>query len=55
LGIGGEALKPHIAIEDGKMTCLDDFLGPLFEDTKEVIVRKSDVSEPLDAGWKNRP
>ncbi len=34
------------------MTRLDDFLGPLFEGIKEVIVRKADITEPLDAGWK---
>ncbi len=34
------------------MTCLDDFLAPLFEGIKEVIVPKKDITEPLDQGWK---
>jgi uncharacterized membrane protein HdeD (DUF308 family) len=34
------------------MTKLDDFLGPLHQGVWEVVVSKSDVTEPLDAGWK---
>ncbi len=34
------------------MTKLDDFLGPLHQGVWEVVVSKSDVTEPLDEGWK---
>jgi uncharacterized membrane protein HdeD (DUF308 family) len=34
------------------MTKLDDFLGPLHQGVWEVVVSKSEVTEPLDEGWK---
>lgn len=34
------------------MTRLDDFLGPLEEGVFEIIVEKSEVTEPLDEGWE---
>jgi uncharacterized membrane protein HdeD (DUF308 family) len=34
------------------LTRLDDFLGPLEEGVFEVVVEKSDVTEPLDEGWE---
>ncbi|MCX6690014.1 MAG: DUF308 domain-containing protein [Methanoregula sp.] len=33
------------------MTKLDDFLNPLYHGVWEVVVEKSSVTEPLDAGW----
>lgn len=34
------------------MARLDDFLGPLEEGVFEVVVHKSEVTEPLDEGWE---
>ena len=34
------------------MTRLDDFLSPLHHGVWEVVVKKSSVTEPLDADWK---
>jgi uncharacterized membrane protein HdeD (DUF308 family) len=34
------------------LTRLDDFLGPLEEGVFEIIVEKSEVTEPLDEGWE---
>lgn len=34
------------------MTRLDDFLDPLHQGVWEVVVSKTDVTEPLDEGWK---
>lgn len=33
------------------VTKLDDFLSPLYHGVWEVVVEKSSVTEPLDAGW----
>jgi uncharacterized membrane protein HdeD (DUF308 family) len=37
------------------VTRLDDFLSPLHHGVWEVVVEKSSVTEPLDAGWKKSP
>ena len=37
------------------MTKLDEFLGPLHDGVWEIVVPKSSVTEPLDAGWIKSP